>query len=186
MSVFPWQVLITGATGVLGAIGGAGVTGWLGLSREKYRIIGEAAVVENKYRDKIAAELVVVARLALRNFRQTRVAYGLGERNVNDELRAEIIAVLERGEVIAEDINRACVTVEIHGSAEARVKTQAIYAGAAAIGKVFQERNEALRAKKLLQQLPPFDEDAANAALAELADAITSFIDVARLEASDR
>ena len=105
---------------------------------------------------------------------------------MSDELHAEVMEILNRGDVLAEDLNRACVTVEIHGSAEARAKAQAIYAGAAAISKVFGERSEALRAKKLFQQLPAFDKDAADRALTEMADAITSFIDVARLKAADK
>jgi hypothetical protein len=112
---FPWDSLIAAAAGVIGGLGGAGVTGYLANKREEAAADRtEFAAEENRRRDAYAG-LLVTSRAALRNLRQLRIAYASGTPNT-----ADVAAVFARGTDVAADMNNATAIAELLGSDEVR------------------------------------------------------------------
>jgi hypothetical protein len=176
---FPWDSLIAAAAGVIGGLGGAGVTGYLANKREEAAADRtEFAAEENRRRDAYAG-LLVTSRAALRNLRQLRIAYASGTPNT-----ADVAAVFARGTDVAADMNNATAIAELLGSDEVRPCAVAIYDKAKACADYYQDAsvNAAGLGKAIRVAPASFDPDYAERLCDELAAAIAAFAAAARNE----
>ncbi len=181
---FPWDNLIT-AVSTLAAGIGAGIGGaWLrGRSDGRRDDRAVEAARTDRQREAYAA-LVTTARVALRNFRQLGIAYGMDRTSDPDAAK-----FLAETDAIATDLTHAIGTVELLGSSRARKYAKDVYDKAKACANPYQTRSASLAvAERLLgtrrpsRSLVPFDAATSSALCDALADAVESFIDAVRPE----
>jgi hypothetical protein len=177
---FPWDNLITAAAAVIGAVSGAGITGYIASKRsDKEADRAEAMARDDRRRDAYAAVLVT-GRAALRNFRQLTLAYA-----ANTPDTQEVRGVIGTASDIAGSLIEAIAVTELVGSPRVRQLARSIYQKARACSMAYQSHSvlEA-QVKTVFSFLPPqkFDAKEAEQRCAELATAIEAFADVARDE----
>lgn len=178
---FSWDNLISAAAGVVGGIGGGVGTTWLRGRYDDRRDRRATAATQADRRRDAYADLVKTARLALRNFRQLRLAYAASTPDT-----PEVTEAFTRAGGLAEDLNRAAAVAEILGSDNARTQARAVYDHAKACGDFYQTYSITLAEvqRNLGTKIPVAEFDAGKAAKLcdDLADAIDAFAEAVRQE----
>lgn len=191
MTAIVWTTLITGGATVSAALGAVWIKGHYD-ERAQARQAGQnrAAAREDQQRQAYS-ELVVTARLALRNFRQLRVAYMADAPDIPPVREA-----LSETDSLAANMYRAAALAELVGSPAGRKHARAVHDKAKACADLFQSRELNLAAApntvagKLLgpaipggiSKVIPFDEAKAKVLGDELSAAIDEFIETANTE----
>lgn len=179
---FPWDNLISAAAGVIGGLGGAGVTGHLALKREQAAADNAAAAAKSDRQREAYATLLVTSRAALRNFRQLRIAYWADTPDT-----PEVREAVEQAGALAAELSHATALVELLGSDGTRGSAREIYAKARVCANLYQARSIGLAMIKggPTNKTPAqFDVDRAQKLCDELDAAIETFADAARDEIS--
>lgn len=178
---FPWESLIAAAAGVIGGIGGAGVTGYLANKREEAAADRLEDAAEEARRRDAYASLLIASRAALRNFRQLRLAYSADTPDV-----PEVTDVVAQSSTLASEMNQAAALAELVGSDDVRQRARAVYEKAKTCAEFYQERSIGLAGlDKVLgtRGLPHrFDAEQAERLCDDLATSIDAFADMARDE----
>ena len=173
---FPWDNLITATSVLVAGIGGGAAGAWL-RGRSDQRRDDRAAETAHMDRQREAyAALVTTARLALRNFRQLKLAYVAGTPDV-----PAVRDAFSQAASLSEDLNRVTVVAEMLGSAQARQCAKAIYDKAKACGDLYQAHELKLAGMRRGGS-DSFDAGKADTLCGDLDQAVTAFIDVIRPE----
>jgi hypothetical protein len=179
---FPWESLIAAAAGVIGGIGGAGVTGYLANKREEAAADRTAIDADtDRQRDAYVA-LLVTSRAALRNFQQLRIAYWADTPDIR-----EVREAVGHASAFATELSRDVAVVELLGSGETCNAARELFAKNRKCADMYQARSIGLA---MAQDAPdftpsPFDADQAQALCADLDAAINAFAHAARHAISD-
>jgi hypothetical protein len=180
---FPWDNLISAAAGVAGGLGGGLGSVWLkarydGKQARQQRTDAQADAVQDSY-----AHLVVTARRAARNMRQTRIWYSAAPGALPDEV---LLPVMQRSDQLADELNQAVAVVQLTGTEKARIAAGKLIDAARDVSALFQERSQLIRdtdAKPAQRgRLAPFDSDGADALIDAIQAATDEFITAVRTE----
>lgn len=174
---FPWGILIASSSTLLAGGVGATVGGVMALRADSSHAARKAASAKERQHLDACIDLTTTARMVLRAFRQVKIGF-VETRGIDPEINPVISQVASLGN----ELNRAVALVEMVGLADARSHARLIYTATRVAADMFQDREIALlHAGGRWRNLPPFDSDTADKALAELETAVESFIDVVRL-----
>jgi hypothetical protein len=181
---FPWDSLIAASAGVVGGLGGAGITGYLANKREGAAADRTEDAAEAGRQREAYASVIVTSRAALRNFRQLRLAYAAGAPDI-----PEVTEAITQASTLVVDMNQASAVAELLGSEEARRHARDIYEKAKACAYFYQARSMALAGLEKIRGKPHpaaalFDADEPARLCDDLDAAIDAFADTAREEIS--
>jgi len=180
---FPWDNLISAAAGVVGGLGGGLGSVWLKARYDGKRARQEQADAKADAVTDSYASLVVTARLAARNMRQVRIWYSAPAAALLD---AAMLPVMQRGDDLVNELNRAAAVVQLTGTEKARIAAGKLIDAARDVSAVFQERSELMRdadAKPAERsRLAPFESDGADAMIDAVQAATDEFITAVRTE----
>jgi hypothetical protein len=182
VSGFPWGTLIIVAGPVTASLGAVVAKGHYDLRRDRQRadrkdLVGQAARRQDAFTD-----LLLTARVALRNYRTIRIAYV-----TNLFSDPALKAALERTDAVTEDLQRAVAVVE-YVAPDVRIAAKRVNDAAASVVYIYSERSLELRLATALTSPGPagsFDIGAAQSAIAEFTTAIDAFLDAAHLPRPD-
>ena len=173
VSSFPWETLIIVAGPVTASLGAVAAKGRYDLKRDQQRADRKDKAAQAARRQQAFTDLLLTARVALRNYRTIRIAY------VTHLFSDPALKVaLERTDAVTEDLQRAVALVE-YVAPDARAAAKTVNDTAAKVVQMYSERSLEIRLTSSASVAPtePFDIDAAQAALAQLSAAIDAFLD---------
>jgi hypothetical protein len=191
MSAFPWTTLITAGAPVIASLGTVWIKGRYDDRAQARQAEQNRSAAREDQQQQAYGELVKTARLALRNFRQLRLAYMADTPDI-----PAVKEAFSQTASLATDMNKAAVLAELVGSAGGRQHARAIYDKARACAGVFQSRElilaaipNTVTAKLLGPAFPegfskaiPFDAGKAKDLCDELEAAIDQFIEAVNIE----
>jgi hypothetical protein len=191
MSVFPWITLITAGAPVIASLGAVWIKGRYDDRAQARQAEHNRSGAREDQQQQAYGELVMTARLALRNFRQLRLAYMADTSDI-----PAVNEAFSQAASLAADMNRAAALAELVGSPGGRQHARAIYDKARACADVFQCHELILAAvpntitgKLIGPALPegfskaiPFDAARAKGLCDELEAAIDQFIEAVSIE----
>lgn len=191
MSGFPWNTLITAGAPVVASLG----TFWLTVryaDRTQARQAAETRQTAQADRRRQAyGELVMTARLALRNFRQLSRAYAVGTPDI-----PAVNNAMSQTDSLTASVYQAAALTEIIASPDSRLRARSIHDKTRDCADLFQGQElitaawPRTSAGKAFSFLPaevtrnaiPFDTGKAKDRCDELAAAIDQFIETVNLE----
>lgn len=177
MSSFPWGTLIIVAGPVTASLGAVVAKGHYDLKRDQRRAGRKDVAAQAARRQQAFTDLLMAARVALRNYRTIRIAYVT---NLFGD--PALKAALERTDAVTEDLQRAVAVVE-YIAPDVRAAAKRVNDTAASVVYIYSERSLELRVASTPTSAGPaksFDIDATQAALAELTAAIDAFLNAAQ------
>jgi hypothetical protein len=178
---FPTDALIVAL--FAGTSSGLGVA-WLNNLYENRRATRASTDARAGRQRDAYADLIVAARLALRNARQMRILYERTGGEIPDD--PTIRSVLASADSVATDLNKATAIVALVGSDDARAHAKTVLDAAASAAGLYQERSRRLANAKGRDLAKARGEifDAAEAAVRcqSLDDAIEAFVGAVRPE----
>jgi hypothetical protein len=186
MSTIVWTTLITAVATLAGSLGGIWLKGIFDDKAQARQAEQSRSAAREDQQRQAYGELVATARLALRNFRQLRIAYTAGAPDIQ-----AVKDALSQTDSLAAEMNKATALAELVGSPGGRKHAREIYDKAKACADLFQGHDLTLAAapstiigKLLGPAIPggigkaiPFDAGKAKVLCDELAVAIDQFID---------
>jgi hypothetical protein len=177
---FDWGNLTAAAAGVIGALGGAGITGLLANRREDAAAYRALDAAETDRKREAYAELLVTARAALRGFRQLSIAYWADAPDI-----PQVNDVISQASALASELSHAAAIAELIGSADTRQSAREIYAKARKCADMYQSWAIGVAMVPNEQARAQFDIAKAQKRCDELEAAINTFADIAHGEITD-
>lgn len=195
MSAFPWTTLITAGAPVIASLGAVWIKGRYDDRAQARQAEQNRSAAWEDQQHQAYGELVKTARLALRNFRQLRLAYMADTPDI-----PAVKETFSQTTSLAADMNQAAALAELVGSPGGRQHARAIYDKARACADIFQSHELILAAVpntvtgKLLglafpggiSKAVPFDAGRAKGLCDELEVAIDQFIEAVSTELGRR
>jgi hypothetical protein len=190
MSAFPWTTLITAGAPVIASLGTVWIKGRYDDRVQARQAKENRSAAREDQQRQAYGELVKTARLALRNFRQLRLAYMANTPDI-----PAVKETFTQTTKLAADLNQTTALAELVGSPTGRQHARAVYDKARACADIFQSHELLLAAipntvtgKLLAPAFPagmkmiPFDADKAKGLCDELETTIDQFIKVVSTE----
>jgi hypothetical protein len=191
MSTIVWTTLITAVATVTAALGAVWIKGHYDDRTQVRQAQESLSAAQTDRRRQAYGELVMAARLALRNFRQLTFAYAVGTPDVS-----AVKDALSQTDSLTANVYQAAALTEIIASADGRRRARSIHDKTRDCADLFRsqellsaiwpdlavDKNLSSLSPKEIRKETPFDREEAKGHCDQLAAAIDQFIEAVNQE----